>query len=263
MRSNRAAALAWIGLSEGGFVNHPKDPGGATDRGITQRTFDAWNKRQGKEPRPVRGISKAEAEAILIAQYFEPVRFDDLPSGLDYAMADYSVNSGPSRAVKELQRILGVGVDGVMGAQTLSAIAARSLPKLIEDLCFARMEFLRRIPTFGTFGRGWRRRVMGNNDGFQVDDIGVIDRAGALARSSQEWQQIPQPKPAAGKAPEPDKEPSGGIAAVGGGAIVTALGGIFSALGDLHPAAQIAALGGLAIAAYVVWQMWRRGELRL
>jgi len=263
MRENLNAVLHMIGLSEGGYVNHPRDPGGATDRGITQRTFDAWNARNGIAPRPVKGISKATADAIVVAQYLTPIRFDDLPSGLDYAMADYAVNSGPSRAVKELQRILGVGIDGIMGAQTLAAIQEHKTEKLIEDLCFARMSFLQRLPTWPTFGKGWKRRVMGNREGAQIDDIGVIDRATRLAHSSKEWQQIPQPKPAAGKAPEPDKEPSGGIAAVGGGAVVTAAGGILSALGDLHPAAQVAALVGLAVAAYAVWRLWRNGELRL
>ncbi|SET74711.1 glycoside hydrolase family 108 protein [Paracoccus homiensis] len=159
MRANTEKALAWIGLSEGGYVNHPDDPGGATDRGITQRTFDAWNRSQGRPARPVRGISKFEAEAIIVSQYFQPVRFDDLPSGLDYAVADWSVNSGPSRAAKELQRIVGVAQDGVIGQQTLAAVARGSTTQIINAYCDRRMSFLRSLKTWGTFGRGWSSRV--------------------------------------------------------------------------------------------------------
>ena len=115
MKQNQAVVLDWIGLSEGGYVNHPKDPGGATDRGITQRTYDAWNRLHGRPLRPVRGISKDEANAILVSQYFAPVKFDQLPSGLDYAVVDFAVNSGTSRAAKELQKLLGVAADGIIG----------------------------------------------------------------------------------------------------------------------------------------------------
>jgi lysozyme family protein len=165
--------------------------------------------------------------------------------------------------VKELQRIVGVGVDGIMGMQTLAAVSAYPTALLIEKLCFARLDFVKGLRRWDTFGEGWERRIMGDTPGVQSNDIGVIDRASRLASSSRDWQQIPQPKPAPGKAPEPEKEPSGGVAAVGGGAIATALAGILSALGDLHPAAQVAAIGGLAFAAYAVWSMWRKGELRL
>lgn len=184
MRHNRDIVLDWIGLSEGGFVDHPRDPGGATDRGITQATFDAWNRQHGRPARPVRGISRAEALDILGAQYLDTVRFDDLPSGVDYAVADYAVNSGPGRAARVLQRVLGVTVDGVVGAQTLAALTQRDPIDVISAICVERMRFLRRLRTFDAFGRGWTARVMGRQDGMQADDIGVIDRAGMLARNA-------------------------------------------------------------------------------
>lgn len=207
MRLNRDQVLDFISLSEGGYVNHPRDPGGATDRGITQRTFDAWNAMKGLPARPVRGISEQEARDILAAQYLDPVRFDDLPSGLDYAMADYSVNSGPGRAARELQRILGIGADGVVGAQTLSAVAAYpgGVEALIVALCQARMRFLRGLPTFDAFGRGWTTRVMGRLEGFQADDIGVIDRAIMMHRNAP---MIPAPVVAAPGRAEPGQEPT-------------------------------------------------------
>lgn len=182
MRENRAKVIAWIGLSEGGYVNNPKDPGGPTNRGITQRTYTAWLKVKGRPKVSVRQITKAEADEIIGDQYLTPVRFDDLPDGLDYSVGDYSVNSGPSWAAKELQRCLGVTPDGTIGTVTLGAIAAADLEKLIVDYNNARMRFLRGLKTFDEFGRGWTSRVHGRVAGAQVDDIGVLDRSVLLAR---------------------------------------------------------------------------------
>lgn len=198
MKRNLDKVQGWIGLSEGGLVDHPRDPGGLTDRGITQRTFNGWLRSQGKPIRSVRGISKADAETIIHTQYMAPVWFDKLPSGLDYAMADYAVNSGPSRAVKEIQRIVGTKADGVMGNQTFGEIIKADTEGLIKQLCQKRMSFLRRLKTFDAFGRGWTTRVMGHSDGFQANDIGVIDRAIMLLRNDDN---IPAPTVvAAGKA---------------------------------------------------------------
>jgi lysozyme family protein len=194
MRENYPQIQAWIGLSEGGFVNHPKDPGGATDRGITQRTYDAWNRRSGRPRKSVRGISKAEAERIIEFQYMDAVRADALPSGLDYAMSDYSVNSGPGRAAKDLQRVLGVKADGVIGLETLAAVASENTQDLIVSLCRRRMTFLKRLRHWGAFGKGWTRRVMGDQPGVQSGDIGVIDRA---VRMTRQTPSIPAPKRAA------------------------------------------------------------------
>lgn len=159
MKHNTEQVLRWIGLSEGGYVNNPADPGGPTDRGITQKTYDAWNRQHNRPAKPVRGISKAEADRIICAQYLTPVKFDDLPSGLDYAVADWSVNSGPGRAVKELQKLVKVTPDGVMGAKTLAAVDASNTASLINAYCDRRMAFLRSLKTFGTFGNGWTTRV--------------------------------------------------------------------------------------------------------
>ena len=201
MRENYPQIHAWIGMSEGGYVNHPADPGGATDRGITQRTYDAWRKSRGLAPHSVRGISKGEAETIIERQYMDKVGADDLPAGLDYAMADYSVNSGPSRAAKELQRILGVTADGIVGAETLAAVLSRDPAALVVALCEARMGFLKRLRHWQTFRRGWTERVMGRVDGVQTDDIGVIDRGVRMARGSAD---IPAPKPTEPIAKAPD-----------------------------------------------------------
>ncbi|MDZ7904589.1 MAG: glycosyl hydrolase 108 family protein [Cypionkella sp.] len=175
--------LRWIGITEGGYANHPKDPGGPTDRGITQKTFDAWNQIKGLPKATVKGISRETADAIISAQYMDPVRFDDLPSGLDYAVADFSVNSGPRQAAKTLQKVLNVKADGIIGAITLAAIGRADLVQLIKDYCAARMAFLRGLKGWESFGAGWTRRVIGEKPGVQSGDMGVIDRAVRMAKN--------------------------------------------------------------------------------
>ena len=207
MLHNVEFSLKNIGMSEGGYVNHPKDPGGATDRGITQRTYDAWNRAHGKSLRSVRGISKNEADAILVDQYFRPVRFNELADGLDYAMGDYSTNSGPAQANKDLQRALrfsGRDVDGVFGLMTLAAARERDTVELIQELCQRRMSFLRGLRTFKTFGKGWTTRVMGNRDGYQAGDVGVIDRAVDLALKRARNDYVVTPEGAPKAAPDAD-----------------------------------------------------------
>lgn len=185
MIENIEMAMEWMLAHEGGYVNHPADPGGATNRGVTQRVYDMYRRRQKQSPRSVRAITPDEVAEIYKAQYWDAVRGDELPSGVDYAVFDYAVNSGPKRAVMELQRVVGAGVDGIIGMETLGKAQEMDPFDLIEALCTRRMAFLRSLKHWKTFGRGWTARVMGVKDGFQQDDIGVIDRAMLLARGSR------------------------------------------------------------------------------
>ena len=197
MKQNYLIIQPWILAYEGGFVNHPKDPGGATNQGITQRTYDAYRRRIGHATQSVRMIDNVERDTIYRVQYWDAIRGDDLPGGVDAAVYDFAVNSGPSRAAKFLQRIVGVKQDGVIGLQTLDALARMDSTQVIGRLCVDRMAFLRvaRNPKTGAllwpeFGTGWTRRVMGNADGAQDSDTGIIDRATRLARGSS---LIPKP----------------------------------------------------------------------
>lgn len=164
MKSNRQTVLHWIAASEGGYSNHPKDPGKATNFGITQATYNQWLELNGLPHSNVLNLSKEVASQILAVQYLDKVSFDNLPAGVDYAVADYAVNSGPARAVKALQRVLGMSeadVDGIAGVRTLAKAQAADPTVVINDLCNQRMAFLKSLPTFSTFGKGWTIRVTG------------------------------------------------------------------------------------------------------
>lgn len=148
--------------NEGGYSNHPKDPGGPTNHGITLATLRAWRGGVATTADDVKRLTLAEANAIYVAHYWRPIWGDQLPAGLDYALFDFTINSGASRAVKELQGLLsGVAIDGLMGPKTIAAIATHSVSELIKALCNARMRFLKKLKTWKSFGRGWTYRVTG------------------------------------------------------------------------------------------------------
>jgi lysozyme family protein len=159
MQSNFTKALALVLRHEGGYSNHPQDPGGATMRGVTQRVYDAYRRRTKKPTQPVRSIDDKELQDIYKKQYWDAVAADSLPSGLDYAMFDYAVNSGPTRATKDLQRVLGERVDGHVGQILLDAVKEANPADLIEGLCSRRLAFLKRLRTWSVFSKGWSRRV--------------------------------------------------------------------------------------------------------
>lgn len=151
---------------EGGYVNHPRDPGGATNLGITQATLDAERNRNPAAglPSDVINLTTAQAADIYRRSYWDAVQGDKLPSGLDHVAFDGAVNSGPRRGAKWLQIGVGASPDGKIGLRTLSratALTADARGQAITKACDARRGFLRGLRTFGTFGRGWMRRVNG------------------------------------------------------------------------------------------------------
>jgi lysozyme family protein len=164
MKSGFSRALKAVLVHEGGKVDHPADPGGRTAYGVTQRVYDGYRRRQGREPRDVYAMSQAERDSIYRQQYWNAVRGDDLPSGIDYVLFDGAVNSGPGQAIKWLQRALGPRytgrIDGVMATITLDALDAHpDHDALIGAICDRRMAFLKALRTWRTFGKGWTRRV--------------------------------------------------------------------------------------------------------
>ena len=162
---NFADALKHVLVHEGGKVDHPKDPGGRTNMGITQRVYNGWRKKSNLPTRDVYQIDKMEVEAIYRFQYWEPIQGDQLPAGVSYVVFDGAVNSGVGQSVKWLQRALPAykgPIDGDMGAGTLGAVLGDTdNDALIDRICDRRMAFLKALKTWGPFGKGWTRRVNG------------------------------------------------------------------------------------------------------
>jgi len=153
-----AKAMPHVFSEEGGYVDHPKDPGGATNMGITLATLSAWE--GGKVSKAeVKALTKSKATDIYRENYWNKVAGDDLPAGVDYAVLDFAIHSGPARAVKMLQKVVGADQDGVIGAKTLAAVRKMAADRIINELCDARLAWLKGLGTFATFGKGWTSRV--------------------------------------------------------------------------------------------------------
>lgn len=260
-------ALPRVLAHEGGYVNDPHDPGGATNKGITFRVYDAHRRRKGLPARDVRRIEAAEVAEIYRLQYWDAVKGDELPPGLDYVLFDGAVNSGPSQSIKWLQRALGnVAVDGVIGQATLAAVTEHGRPeKLIDAVCDRRLGFLRALRTWPRFGRGWSARVA------------------AVRKTGKSWAlglggaPVGTPGPTR-KAPVRDARtlPGKGAAdaATGGGLVTGGLGtALETARQQLEPlAASIPAIGKIVAAlivagvvltaAGIAWRWWaaRKGR---
>lgn len=178
-----AACLAIVLEQEGGYADNPVDPGGATKFGITRATLAAWRNVAPASALPkseVAGLGRDEAAAIYRARYWDRCNAGALPPGLDLALFDFAVNSGPDRAVRTLQHLIGTEPDGIVGPRTLDAVKARialtGIAGLIVALCDGRLTFLQRLAISATFGAGWARRV---------DEIRALALARAGASPSQ------------------------------------------------------------------------------
>lgn len=154
-----ARCLVEVLRHEGGYVDHPRDPGGATNKGVTQRVYDAYRKRTGLPKRSVRQIEPGEVNNIYRADYWLNAACDRLPAGLDYMVFDTAVNMGVSRACKYLQTAAAVKPDGIIGPVTLNALKKYD-PRVLIDLIFSqRKDFYTSSPNFDAFGRGWMSRL--------------------------------------------------------------------------------------------------------
>jgi len=158
MLSNFKPSLALVLKSEGNFSNHPSDPGGMTNLGVTRNVWRDWVKRDVDEAE-MRALTPELVEPMYKARYWDAVKADDLPRGIDYAVFDAAVNMGPGRAARLLQAALGVTADGVIGRATIAAATAADPAELLEAFSLGKEAFYQSLPTFGTFGKGWLNRV--------------------------------------------------------------------------------------------------------
>lgn len=144
---------------EGGYVDDPADPGGATNMGITLNTLRAWRHDDSLTAADVKALTQEEAKTIYRAEYWNKMRCDGLPAGVDLGVFDFGVNAGPGRSVKLLQRLVGTPQDGAMGPVTLSATAAKPAKPLITDFADGRLAYYRSLSTYDRFGAGWTNRT--------------------------------------------------------------------------------------------------------
>ena len=158
MKENFKESLVLILKHEGGYVDHPADPGGATMKGITLATFSDFKKKAMTKDE-LRAISDADVENIYKVGYWDAMRCDELPAGVDLLAFDMAVNKGVSRAARLLQQAAGVKDDGVLGPRSMEAIGKVPVKELIAKVSEGRRDFYRGLKTFSVFGRGWLRRV--------------------------------------------------------------------------------------------------------
>jgi len=158
MQANYEKCLEAILHHEGGYVNHPKDPGGETNFGVTKKVYDAWG-----GTKDMKDLLIEDVAPIYKKNYWHKVKGDSLPNGLDLCIFDFGVNAGPGRAAKYIQTQIGTIADGGIGPNTLSKldeyVARAGLEKTITEYQRVRQDYYESLSTFATFGRGWTRRV--------------------------------------------------------------------------------------------------------
>ena len=156
--NNWPQCFALVLKNEGGYVDNTADPGGATNLGCTKATWEAWVGHPVTKD-DIKALTPNNVMPLYKAKYWDTIKGDDLPEGVDYAVFDYAINSGPSRAAKALQSVLSVTVDGQIGPATLRSLETANTREVATAVCEARLAFLQGLPTFPTFGKGWSNRV--------------------------------------------------------------------------------------------------------
>ena len=157
MRENFETALHHVFREEGDLSNHPHDPGGLTKYGITLPVLTQARGRDSNRT-DLLALTREEAATIYRAQYWDAVGGDELPPGVDLFLFDFAVNSGPSRALRIGQGLVGATMDGRYGPQTRAAFLAHDPKQLINELHRNRLAFLRSLSVWRFFGKGWSRR---------------------------------------------------------------------------------------------------------
>ena len=157
MANNFKHCLEIILHHEGGYVNHPKDPGGMTNLGVTKRVYEEWG-----GTKDMKDLEVEDVKPIYKKNYWDRVRAESLPSGLDLCVFDFGVNAGTGRAAKYLQTMIGTTADGGIGPNTLKALSnyveSEGVEQTIKNYQAARQEYYESLSTFETFGKGWTRR---------------------------------------------------------------------------------------------------------
>lgn len=138
---------------EGGYVNHPDDPGGETKFGISKRSYPSVD---------IAALTRDQARDIYRRDFWDRIQGDDLHDGVAFQTFDFAVNSGIETAVRHLQRSLGVADDGIWGPVSAAAARATSETDQIMRLNAERLDFMRKLRAWESFGRGWAGRIAEN-----------------------------------------------------------------------------------------------------
>ena len=158
MNKNYDKCLETILHHEGGYVNHPEDPGGETNLGVTKRVYQEWG-----GTKDMKDLTFDDVAPIYKKNYWDKMKCDDLPSGLDLCVFDFGGNAGPGRAAKYLQSLIGTVADGGIGPNTLAKLKEYTdetgVKETITNYQNERQSYYEKLSTFKTFGRGWTRRV--------------------------------------------------------------------------------------------------------
>lgn len=158
MQANYQTCLTKVLASEGGYTNDANDPGGPTNYGITIADYRKYINPNATAT-DVKNMKLSDAQSIYKSKYWDAMSCDQLPSGVDYTVFDYGVNSGISRSAKILQQYCNVAADGVIGPNTLAAVSKQNAVTLINEINTERLQFLQGLSTWSDFGVGWGRRV--------------------------------------------------------------------------------------------------------
>ena len=163
-KENWGNCISKVLIHEGGYVNHPKDPGGITNMGVTKRVYEEWVGHKVSE-QDMKDLTEDDVTPIYKKNYWDRIKGDKLPDGLDLCVFDFGVNAGTGRAAKYLQKMIGTTADGGIGPNTLKALKSyvkeNGLVETIEKYQSNRQKYYESLSTFETFGRGWTNR---NND---------------------------------------------------------------------------------------------------
>lgn len=239
-------ALTRLLKDEGGYTDHPSDPGGPTNFGIT--LADARRYWQGNATADdVRIMPQSVARKIYRERYWNAMRCDELPAGVDYAVFDYGVNSGIGRAGKVLRRVLKMSdATSAVTNDVIAAAAKRNASDLVVAICAERLAFLQGLKIFPVFGRGWTARV----NGVRVAALAMAQGRTSVAAAPSET--------SAGKAVVSVKNPAGPASA---GAVIAAGAASAAATSRLQVALMVAATAALAaILIFLIWRWRHRAE---
>tara|TARA_R100001591_G_scaffold12762_1_gene18886 strand:- start:4 stop:516 length:513 start_codon:yes stop_codon:yes gene_type:complete len=153
MKDNFDECLKMLLHHEGGYVNHPSDPGGETNLGVTKKVYQEWG-----GTKDMKDLTVEDVAPIYKKNYWDRCKCDDLESGVDWVVFDWAVNSGTGRSAKAIQKICGAAQDGAIGPKTLALIGTQNTQYVIEEFGKIRQDFYESLKTFDTFGKGWTRR---------------------------------------------------------------------------------------------------------